>query len=286
MTSEQPNSVIQKSLQQAWGGYSWVLFSPWHFISWIWVAPHKKWELHPSIIYHPQTLTDLAGGMVIQYTEGGLKIATVWLSCLHCVSKHWQPQSSHLQHLKTSCAIGIACPHTKVMKFLMDMKAMRPEKRQSGQKSWLHGYWTKPLLPTPCISALKTDESRKWVERAAQYKLSSITTPLGREKLKYTDSSTSTVCNQYVCSGIKQTPIIKYWRNAGLHLMYSSNWSRNNLSLCKSCPCKSAKVSVTLGYQLLEVLAKLNCLEQALNLHTRLLGQNVCLTLSEFAIPW
>lgn len=119
-------------LQWTWGGYSWVLFPPWHFISWVWVAPHKKKDLHPSSIYHPQTLTDLARGAVIQYTEGGLKIVTLWLSCLHCVSKHWQPQSSHLQHLKTTSAVGIVCPHTKVM------KATRPEKRQSGQKSWLY----------------------------------------------------------------------------------------------------------------------------------------------------
>lgn len=138
MIPELPNDAIQKSLQWAWAGYSWVLFPPWHFISWVWVAPHKKKELHPSSIYHPQTLTDLARGTVIQYTEGGLKIVTLWLSCLHCVSKHWQLQSSHLQHLKTISAIGIACPHIKVMKHLLGMRAMRPEKRQSGQKSWLY----------------------------------------------------------------------------------------------------------------------------------------------------
>lgn len=138
MTPELPSSAIQKSLQWAWGGYSQALFLPWHFIPWVWVAPHKKKELHPSSIYHPQTLIDLARGTVIQYTEGGFKIVTLWLSCLHRVSKHWQPHSSHLQHLKTVCAIGIVCPHTKAMKHLLDRKATRPEKRQSGQKSWLY----------------------------------------------------------------------------------------------------------------------------------------------------
>lgn len=103
---------------------------------------------------------------------------------------------------------------------------------------------------------------------------------MDREELKYTERLFYFHYLQSVCLFWDKTNIHnQYWRNAGLCLIYFSNWSRNNLSLCKSCPCKSAKVSVTLGYQLLEVLAKLNCLEQALNLHTRLLWQNVCVLL-------
>lgn len=164
MTPELPNSAIQKPLQWAQGGYSWVLFPPWHFISWVWVAPHKKKELHPSSIYHPQALTDLVRGTVIQYTEGGLKIVTLWLSCLHCVSTHWQPQSSHLQHLKTSCAIGIVCSHTKVMKHLLDMKATRPEKIQSCRKFCLHRQ-----LPNKTTTSYSMHFSFKnrWVKKAS-----------------------------------------------------------------------------------------------------------------------
>lgn len=215
MTPELPNAAIQKSLQWARGRHSWALFPPWHFISWVWVAPDKKKELHPSSIYHPQTLTDLARGAVIQYTEGGLKIVTLWLSCFHCVSKHWQPQSSHLGHLKTSCAAGIVCPHTKTMKVSWAWRQWGQKKDNLAQNpDCTDGYWTKPLLPTLCIAALKTDELRRQEERAAQHKFSSITVLQGiikwieKSSNIQRDCSTSTVCNQYVCSGIKQTSII------------------------------------------------------------------------------
>lgn len=103
---------------------------------------------------------------------------------------------------------------------------------------------------------------------------------MDREELKYTERLFYFHYLQSGCLLWDKTNIHnQYWRNAGLRLMYPSNWSRNHLSLCKSYPCKSAKVSVTSGSQLLEALAKLNCLEQALNLHTRLLWQNICVLL-------
>lgn len=162
VTPELPNSATQKSLQWAWGGYSWALFPPWHFISWVWVAPHKKKELHPSSIYHPQSPTDLARGTVIQYTEGGLKIVTLWLSCLHCVSNYWQPQGSHLGHLQTTCAVGIVCSHTKVMKVSWTWRQWGQKKDSLAQNpDCTDSCWTKPLLPT-----LHYSFENGWVKKA------------------------------------------------------------------------------------------------------------------------
>lgn len=64
------------------------------------------------------------------------------------------------------------------------------KKEKSGQKpDCTDSYWTKPLLPTLCITALKTNESRRQVERAEQHKLSSITVP--QDTIKWIEKSSN-----------------------------------------------------------------------------------------------
>lgn len=190
-TPELPNSATQKSLQWARGGHSWVLFPPWHFISWVWVAPHKKKDLHPSSIYHPQTLTDLARGTVIQYTEGGLKIVDVVAKlpplCLYTLTASKQPLMTLENGL---CYWNCVSTHQGHEAFPGQGRQWGQKKEKSGQKpDCTDSYWTKPLLPTLCITALKTNESRRQVERAEQHKLSSITVP--QDTIKWIEKSSN-----------------------------------------------------------------------------------------------